>query len=246
MDNDDVITKDALEKMFTQAEKFRADVVYCEKFFESAGSGEELLKNAKIMGNNETTHAKLFDFDLAVRVQAWIQRKIFVMPWLKLVRREILIDNEIIFPEIIQEDSIWSFEVFMTAKRFVLMPSACYIHRVRENSITTSISKPEVSTKNIRRKLDRTIRALKDFDNFLSKINFFKKHADYRYAAVNNFIMIDLNWVIGDCLGMQPHEVYETIRREFEKYLGDHDVLVAQLCTTCMMLLNTLSMRNVK
>ncbi len=238
MDNDDIITKTALEDMFTQAEKFQADVVYCEKYFESVGT--ELLSNAKIMGNNETTHAKLFDFDLAVRVQAWIQRRIFVMPWLKLVRREILIDNEIVFPEIIQEDSIWSFEIFMLAKRFVMIPNACYIHRARTDSVGSYSWKMQASIENIRRKLDRTIRALKDFDNFLGKINFFKNHEEFRYAAVNNFMMIDLDWVLGDCLELPPHEIYETIKNEFKNYLGEHDVLIAHLCTVSIMLLKTL------
>ena len=36
MDNDDAITKTALEELYTIAKKFQADVVHCEKFLQVA------------------------------------------------------------------------------------------------------------------------------------------------------------------------------------------------------------------
>ena len=45
MDNDDVITKTALEEMHTLAKKYDADVVYCEKYYMSSGTGENFIKD---------------------------------------------------------------------------------------------------------------------------------------------------------------------------------------------------------
>ena len=48
MDADDVITKTALEELYTLAKKFDADVVYCEKYLMSSGVGEEFVKKAYV------------------------------------------------------------------------------------------------------------------------------------------------------------------------------------------------------
>ena len=45
MDNDDRITKTALEELYNLAKEYDADVVYCEKYFMSKGSGQDFEKN---------------------------------------------------------------------------------------------------------------------------------------------------------------------------------------------------------
>ncbi|MBQ7630064.1 MAG: hypothetical protein IJS81_07620, partial [Selenomonadaceae bacterium] len=153
-----------------------------------------------------------------------------VEPWRKLVLRDCLIENQIKFIPVFQEDTIWTLELLCTAKKIVMIPAACYIYRLLQNSYSkVGAGDNEQIRKNIRRKMDRTIRAMNTLDEFLGKIEFFKKRPDYRYAAINNFLMIDLNWLQNECFNLPPHIVKEICQTEFAKYLGEHSSVISQL-----------------
>lgn len=237
MDNDDAVANTAFQELYNYAEQTQADVVYCEKWGESSWNNlQEITTNLKIVGNNSLQSPAFFTENLEIRVNEWINLRIHVMPWLKFVRRELLIDNEIKFPEIIQEDSIWSFEVFMAAKRFLLVPNVYYIHRNRAESLASYSWKNTASVENIRRKLDRTFRGLEEFDNWLGKREFFQQRPDLRYAAVNNFMNIDMNWALGDYENLQPHVIFDTLKNYFGKYFSENETLILYLCTKCLTL----------
>lgn len=223
--------------MYNLAEQTQADVVYCEKWGESSwNNAQEMTTNLKIAGNNSLQSPAFFTENLETKLQEWIKLRIHVMPWLKLIRRELLIENEIKFPEIIQEDSIWSFEVFMAAKKFVLVPNVYYIHRNHAESLASYSWKNTASVENIRRKLDRTFRGLEEFDNWLGKREFFQQRPDLRYAAVNNFMNIDMNWALGDYANLQPHVIFDTLKNYFGKYFNENATLILYLCTKCLTL----------
>ena len=236
-DSDDYFVKTALAEMYTYAEQTQADVVYCEKWGESSwNNAQEIMTNLKIAGNNSLQSPAFFTENLETKLQEWIKLRIQVMPWLKLVRRELLLENEIKFPEIIQEDSIWSFEVFMAAKKFLLVPNVYYIHRNHAESLASYSWKNTASVENIRRKLDRTFHGLEEFDNWLGKREFFRQRPDLRYAAVNNFMNIDMNWALGDYANLQPHVIYDALKNYFGKYFNENESLIMYLGTKCLTL----------
>ena len=80
--------------------------------------------------------------------------------------------------------------------------------------------------------LNPMILGLKDFDDFMSRMEFFQKNPDYKLAILDNLAN-------GRCFTqvsryaekLLPVEIYETIINGFKNNLGEHDVLIAYLCT---------------
>ena len=59
--------------------------------------------------------------------------------WSKIIRRSLLMDNDIRFEEgIVGEDNEWYYHVVMVAKMLVLLDEPLYVYRRRSGSITTS------------------------------------------------------------------------------------------------------------
>ena len=111
MDNDDVIVINALEILYNIAEQTQSELLICKKYFMSAGVGENFVKSAMLVGNVNDTTINLVPEDLLWRLQAWEKNIFEVYPWIKFVRRDFLIENEIKFFPVVQEDSYWTLEL---------------------------------------------------------------------------------------------------------------------------------------
>ena len=238
MDSDDVLIPIGLEEMYTLAKKFDADTVYCERYFMSSGSGQDFINNVHIADEHiqeipPVDVPTLETDDMAVRVNKATEYHYWVTTWLKLVSRNLLVENDIKFPEIIcSEDANWTFKVVFCSKRFLRIPNACYIWRVNEKSIT---NRKRTTKQEIHKWMDRTICTLKDMDDFLAGLDFFKKNPACRYQVINSFIERDIECIFGACMNVPPFEVYNIFRENFGAYLGEQDVLVAGLCTLANM-----------
>lgn len=234
MDADDTFTETALEEMYSLAKKFNADVVYCEKYFMSSGVGQEFVKNihladSRIQIGNFVTEPTFISENLAERIQDMLNTRFWATPWLRFVSREMLVANEIKFPEIIgSDDVIWSFEVLCSAKRFLRVPNICYVRRMYDESFTR---KGKSVYKYVHQWMDKTIRGLKFTDNFMNRFEFFHQNIAYRYAVFDYFARNDFGYIFSVCSNLQPNEVYAIFLKEFSKSLGEHDVLVSTLCT---------------
>ena len=88
--------------------------------------------------------------------------------------------------------------------------------------------------------MDRTIRSLKDLDDFMSEIEFFKQNPAFRYVVINNFLQMDFKSILAKSLNESPFAIYNAFREKFGSYLGEYDVLVSALCAA----LNTQQKRN--
>lgn len=234
MDADDALTETALEEMYTLAKDYDADVVYCEKYFMSTGTGQEFLNSIHLADNRIQAppfveEPTFISEDLGERIQEMLAIRFWMTPWLRLVSRELLAENEITFPEIIgSDDFVWTFEVLCAAKRFLRVPNICYVRRMYDDSFTANKKSPN---KFIHQWMDRTIRGLKFTDNFMDKFEFFHKNPAHRYAVLEHFMTCDFGAILLVCADLQSAEIYDIFRSEFGKDLGEHDVLVAALCT---------------
>lgn len=229
MDSDDALTKTSLKEMYTAAEKYQAEIVYCKFVLISDGEGENFFNRVRgdIDKNDKKTEFLTESLDL--RMQAWFKLLIKVEPWRKLILRDYLMESQVRFMPVFQDDSIWTLGLLCTAKKIVMIPAACYIYRILPNSFSKVGGDDNQTVKNIRRKMDRTIRAMQRIDDFLGTIDFFKKNPEYRYATINNFLMIDLNWLQTDCFNLPPHKVKEICQTEFAKELGKNNSVISQL-----------------
>ena len=157
MDSDDVLTPTALEEMYTLAEKFQADVIYCERYFMSEGIGEDFKRNihvaeTRIQSGEFVKEPTILSDDLSIRFIEYFQNRFWMTPWLRLLSRDFLINNDIKFPIVNhQNDGYWACEVLFLAKKFVRVPNICYIRRMRTESLSsmkkTSINLSDVGWK---------------------------------------------------------------------------------------------------
>ncbi len=234
MDNDDTLTKTALEELYTLAKKYDADVVYCEKYFMSTGYGEEFIKNI-YLANKEMQPPPFVDKptleteDLSERVEKILNRRFWVVPWDKLVKRNLLLKNKIFFPGLtIGDDDIWSYGLIFFAKKFLRVPNIIYIRRMRDDSIT-GIKKSPKQAMNFH--LNPFLLGLKSLDNLMAKHEFFKTNPQKRYAILKRFFNDTITAGFNDAAQLSVDEVYETIKSEFSERLGDFDVPISALCS---------------
>ena len=234
MDNDDRLMKTALEELYTLAKKYDADVVYCEKYYMSTGAGEEFLKNIypavkKIQRPPYVSKPTFIPDNLSKRFKELMDKRFWPAPWSKLVRREVIIKNELFFPALkISDDDIWTIGLIFYAKRFLRVPNAVYIRRMRETSIT-GIKKTPQQTVNFW--LNSILLGLKSLDNLMSKHEFFQKNLSARYDILKYFVASKFNLTLISAQELTEYEIYRSIKDEFGEKLGDYDVLIPALCT---------------
>ena len=227
MDNDDLITPTALEELLTLAKVNDADVVYCEKYFATNNDLSEINIQSDQVGT--LVDKPTFETDIFTERLTKIQQYFFaVMPWLKLIKRNLLIENEIIFPNIIRDDDIWTWHLVFCAKRFLRVPNAVYICRKVETSITRLKRTP---LEEINFWFNPVILGVKTLNEIMSNIAFFKKNPQYRYVMLNSFIRNSFLILMHLNLEIDPSDVYEVIKQKFGDKLGEYDVLIPLLCT---------------
>lgn len=222
MDNDDLITPTALEELYTLAKDFDADVVQCEKNY-------QLTADSVSIQGSETVilTPKLEPENLAERVQKIFEGHYNISQWNKLVRRDLIFENELFFPNTRHaDDMIWTWGLLFLAKRFLYVPNLVYIQRLTKNSITR---KERTSQQKISFWLNPLINGLKTLDNFMSRQDFFRQNPQYRCALLENFIHIVLANMFEASRNFSLPDIYEIIRQEYGKSFGENDLLTSFL-----------------
>lgn len=138
LDSDDKIGEAALKNLFHYLEKDNLDVLYFsgESFYET----EELEEK---FDNFETAYLRTGIYEgvcsgLEIMQQLRDQRDYSVSPCIQIVRRDFLLEHEILFCEgIIHEDNFFTFQIMMNAQRAKCINDVYFYRRVRESSIMT-------------------------------------------------------------------------------------------------------------
>ena len=72
-------------------------------------------------------------------MRRFLEFEIPMMAWNKLIRRQFLLDNHLLFaPHMLHEDELWSYNVFDIVSSVVLIPDVTYQYEQNTNSIMTS------------------------------------------------------------------------------------------------------------
>lgn len=241
MDNDDVILVNALENFFKIAEQTQADILYCKKYLTSMGVGKNFVKSSMLVGNIKDVTVNLVTEDLNWRLQAWGKNFFEVYPWLKFVRRDFLIENEIKFLPVVQEDSYWTFELLCLAKKIILVPHLFYIYRRYQEQTSMEAFDFNLNAKGVHKKIDRIINGLKHVDEFMGGLEFFQKNPAYRYAVVNHIMLQNMSWMLNSYGRFSPMQIYEKIVEALKNEAGNFDVLISCLMINSMNMVRILS-----
>ena len=228
MDNDDMLTKTALEELYKLAKEYDADVVYCEKYYRVDTDGSN--RRIQVMQSGTLVDKPTLEpEDLKERVQRILDKRYWVVPWSKLIRRDLLIEHKLFLPGLkISDDNIWNQGLLFHAKRYLRVPNVIYLYRFNGKSIMRKHKTPE---QELIFWLDPVLRGLKILDDLMKDLEFFKKNPSLRYELLRYFVNVRLDFILEACKKLPRETIFATIRNEFGKYFGEQDALISCLCT---------------
>lgn len=132
VDSDDRLQLHAIQYLAENLTDDRIDIVIGNSFLSNRGTVAHFLKEKEpffIDNGDEEGLRMLLSF------------KLFHTAWNKMVRRELLTSNKIMFEKgIIDEDFLWSYLVFLHAKCILVKPDVTYIYENNPQSITNSFN----------------------------------------------------------------------------------------------------------
>lgn len=131
LDSDDRLDVNALKKIVSElknvAEQSKVDVVIGNTY---------LCKENKTANNFRSGESLFFDNNNETALRKLLDRELYHIACNKLVRRNLLLDNKILFEEgIIDEDMLWSYYVFLNARNILIIPDITYIYEDNPGSI---------------------------------------------------------------------------------------------------------------
>ena len=166
-DSDDALTPTAISELYPIAKKFDADILFCNSYYRFFG--ENLADSKKTVRNfiaNIKT-AKMLEKPL----NNFLNGSLNVTPWSYFFRRELIVSNKIIFPNMfIGEDRFFVYSAIFFAKKVVRVPNICYYYRRHSESISTR----KLSAEKL---FERRVEVALSSINFLE--DFIAKHADF-------------------------------------------------------------------
>ena len=239
LDSDDFYTKTALEELTTLAEKYQADIVHVDDtygLFKGKGLSpddprmtnlKELTNPANFSISNwrypvysrpKTLSAPTLKPDtLEERVKFWAQWNYRSVTYANFCRREFLIENNIIFPNIVvDEDFVFGFACLCLAKNFLRAPNVYYIIRPRAGSLSREEMNIQYDEKYLNKWFNVIKGGFRELNNFMDRIPFFGSHEELRFGVLNLFFMRIINFRVADKYkGDYNHLFYQMVKKEF-------------------------------
>lgn len=220
MDSDDIVTPDALEKLYTAAKNFDADVVGTEAYYEVPDkfwNDTEYWKQLKPVSYQKggfVDEPTLISSDFSERVKDCYNFRFLWNIWSKLIRRDFLIDNDITITNEMANDMLLTCFLVCSAKRYVRIPDTINVYRVVDSSLTHKARDPL-------RQLQKYSSALSvgfnHFDKFLSGREFFKQNPEMKHLALEIYVREISAYLDKIYAALPAYKLDETLREEFSK-----------------------------
>lgn len=220
LDTDDLFVKTALADMYDAASKTDADVVHTEKYF--AGEQEIIDLNSKLkVKTSEQPGAKAFvnkitveTEDLGQRIGQYVKGRYFWFPWGKLFRRDMVVENNVEFPNwATADDTIFCFKCLCLSKNYVRIPAITNVYRTNPESLT---NKTLDVPKYVHRWVNIIVEGTRIIDDFMSGIELFAAHPEYKLNVINFFVQEKMNWINRAYNGQHINEFDKLFRAEFD------------------------------
>ena len=238
MDSDDLMANNMLENLYKLGEETQAEVIYMDKgfMFDTNPSNpfpqqSELSLRAWQQGGI-VEKPELETENIVERVQKFCRTEFGWPAWEKLVRRDFLLKNKIVFPEINSSgDVAWSMLIYLLAKKIVRAPQPFYYYRQHPTSIMHKERTPEET---IDFWLTINAKGLTFLEKFLNDQEFFQKNPQYLFELLNFFERVNFQLVANIFVNLPPTELFkvnEIIKPSFEKIFGEHGNFISYVFT---------------
>ena len=205
VDNDDIIPSTAYEKLYTKAEETGADIVM--------GKANFLVGNYQIeIGDYER---QLWEREMTVAPKDYPELFHETFYWNKLLKRDLLIDNDITLPEDVKvyADRKFSHMLMTYAEKISIIPDCVYLWRIQKDVKDKSLS--------MRRK---------EAWNYIDRIDSFESDLDVLTGFYKDYFKILMRRIIIPVFGINENKKFEEIyfdrgpkilREEFAKMDDD-------------------------
>ena len=224
LDADDFLLGTALETLYMAAKENEADVVYSSNYYNVVepndiylyrdGFGKKLFKAG--IEDKPTLNVNDSDKIFSEFLTPGNGEGNFRAPWSKFVKRDLLLKNDIKFPDIVTGgDCIWCINVYAYSKRFLRLPTPLYFYRRYNGSSITR------TTRNAQEQLSYWVKAfvafLKALNSLQSRTDILRENPNWCYEAVRGG---HFEWVLNRTdearKELNNQEVYEILYREFK------------------------------
>ena len=206
MDSDDMIHSNLILTLYQIAEETRADIVYMNSWYEV---NEDFvfapkMKVRSCTCNNPNPREITSDLMLRLRHE-YMNRDVEVPPWIKIQRRDFIIENHLYFPEITRdEDGLFNFAELCYVKRALVVDGCGYFHR-NYSTQTSGLS----AEHQIRQAIDSLPETIRYMDEILQSINI-SSH-DRSIIETRQIIHLFRCFILRSYLGELPHSKIEEI-----------------------------------
>jgi len=158
VDNDDIVPKDAYKKLYEKAKETDSDVVVGKPHFLRGKYQFEMLSYENSVWEEERTFSPI-EFPRIFHETFY---------WNKIMRRSLLIDNNIQLPVDVKvyADRKFSHTVMTYAKKVSIIPDCVYLWRIRSHVIDESLSMRRKETWNYIDRIESFKSDLNHFTNF--------------------------------------------------------------------------------
>lgn len=223
MDSDDFIRGDALETLHSWAKENETDVVYTSAYYDIRqandvyvlrdGEYRDLLKAKKKDEPTLTVDAPKVNLDILLTPS---RQRHFRNLWTKFVRRDFLLNNNIVFPAIMTGgDFLWVINVYAHAKRLLRLPIPLYFYR-HYNSDSVAWKNVEAPAQ-----VTKTVSSFVDFIKALSELatadELLKDNPSYCYEVVRSYFNVCFGRLSAELNQSRPEKLYEILCDEFSK-----------------------------
>ena len=134
MDADDVMLPKMLETLIQAIEESKAEVVHMNQYFVS--------KSVDEIGVNRVYNPtpRFFDENLPQRLHdEFVLYGCDIVPWVKIQRRDFLVDKKIRFPETTREgDTLFHLAELCLARKILMIDTLGYVHRLHSGNLMQS------------------------------------------------------------------------------------------------------------
>ena len=191
LDSDDAITPTALEEVHNLITKFKADVIHFEKYYlmdqENVTKDKNLLeikswKSAPPFVDSPT----FWTDDISKRMELFLKGEIAPYTWSHVVRRDLLIQCNIIFPPMrIAGDHPYSIHLLCEAKTFLRVPNIFYVYRIHQGSQSDT---SEPMEKWVHHRVYSVFCGLNYLIKLMDNVTFFIEHPEFKYNVLDVFV----------------------------------------------------------
>ena len=221
MDSDDVITKTALEELYKAAEETQADVLHEEKFLITKDRSEELTNSTPLISiswerkdeNGFVTKNTTISENIVDRLQRYSQGQFYWNTWSKLFKRDFMIKNNIVFPDLFSaDDMVVCFKALCLAKNYVRIPNIIYFYRIRQGSIAHHDRQME---DHLQRQVKIIIDGTKCLNEFMKDFEVFDEHPEFKQNVLDIFIREHFRHLRQIYANTPVHEINKILYKEF-------------------------------